>query len=78
MKNMLETIVDIILDACDELSEEDITPEARFIEDLNVSSLESMEILSDIEEEFDIRISSTESRRLLTVADLLHQVEEKA
>ena len=75
---MWDTIKDIILAACDTIDEDKLTPEARLVEDLNISSLEALSIFSDLEDEFDIKISNKESRKLITLGDLKALVEEKA
>lgn len=74
---MKEQIIEIILDNCEDLPKETIEITDRFVEDLNVSSMEVLSIISDVEDEFDVKISNTESKKLKTVGDLINFVEEK-
>lgn len=74
---MKEQIIEIILDNCEDLPKETIEITDRFVEDLNVSSMEVLSIISDVEDEFDVKISNTESKKLKTVGDLINFIEEK-
>lgn len=54
-----------------------ITPQAKFAEDLMIDSLESIELVMAVEEEFGIEIPDEEAEKLLTVSDLLLCLEDK-
>ena len=58
------------------VEDEEVTPSASFIDDLNADSLELVELTSVIEEEFCITIPDNDARRLLTVQDAVDYVEE--
>ena len=77
MDSTLSTIIEIIANNGTGISAEDITEETNLIDDLNVSSLESLSIISDIEDEFDIELSNKEVRKLLTVQDIVDIVNSK-
>ncbi len=49
------------------VSEDEVTPEANFIEDLNADSLDLVELIMAIEEEFGIEISDEDANQLTTV-----------
>jgi acyl carrier protein len=58
-------------------SEDEITPEASFIEDLGADSLDVVELVMDLETEFDIEIPDEESEKIRTVGDAVRYIEEK-
>jgi acyl carrier protein len=55
-----------------------VTMEARFIDDLGADSLDIVELVMTIEEEFDIEIPDEEAEKLATVGDAIAYVEKKA
>ena len=54
-----------------------VTMEARFIDDLGADSLDIVELVMTIEEEFDIEIPDEEAEKLVTVGDAVAYVEKK-
>jgi len=52
----------------------DIVPEASFVDDLGADSLDLVELIMSMEEEFDIEISDEEAEKLLTVKDVLEYI----
>ena len=46
---------------------EDIKPEAKFIEDLGADSLDTVELVMALEEEFDLDIADEDAEKLTTV-----------
>jgi len=58
-------------------SEDEITPDASFIEDLGADSLDVVELVMDLETEFDIEIPDEESEKIRTVGDAVRYIEEK-
>lgn len=58
-------------------NESDIKDDSNIIEDLGSDSLDSVEIIMDIEDEFDIDIEDEEFNSVNTVHDLIHLVEMK-
>lgn len=57
---------------------EEVTPEAKFIDDLGADSLDTVELVMALEEEFGIEIPDEEAEKLVTVGDATRYVEEKA
>ncbi len=55
---------------------EKVTPDADLIEDLGADSLDLVEIVMAIEEEFRIEIPDAEAEKLLTVADATAYIKE--
>ena len=58
------------------LDEADITPNALLIADLNVNSLEFMNVILAVEEEFDIELDENGLRSLKTVGDVVSYIEK--
>ncbi len=48
---------------------DEVVPEASFVDDLGADSLDLVELIMSMEEEFDIDISDEEAEKLLTVKD---------
>ncbi|MCM8811950.1 MAG: acyl carrier protein [Candidatus Omnitrophica bacterium] len=54
-----------------------ITPQADFVKDLGIDSLDAVELVMAVEEQFGIEITDEEAEKLLTVADLLRYLEQR-
>lgn len=52
----------------------EIVPEARFIDDLGADSLDLVELIMSMEEEFDIEISDEKAEELVSVKDAIDYV----
>ncbi len=57
---------------------EQITPEAKFIEDLGADSLDTVELVMALEEEFGKEIPDEEAEKLQSVGDVIKYVEGSA
>jgi acyl carrier protein len=57
---------------------EQVTPEAKFIEDLGADSLDTVELVMAFEEEFGIDVPDEEAEKLQSVGDVVRYVEENA
>jgi acyl carrier protein len=67
-------VKDILLELLD-TSEEKITPSASLINDLGASSVDLVEILAELENEFDVNISDEEAEGIRTVQSILDYVQ---
>lgn len=56
------------------VKEEDVKPEASFIEDLGADSLDTVELVMALEEEFDIEIPDEEAEKITTVQSAVDYV----
>lgn len=55
---------------------EEISLDTTFIEDLGADSLDVFQIITGIEEEFDIEISNDDAEQIVTVGDAVEQVKK--
>tara|TARA_X000001036_G_C20386352_1_gene686832 strand:+ start:499 stop:735 length:237 start_codon:yes stop_codon:yes gene_type:complete len=76
MSDNLTRIKEIIIDKLG-IEENKITTEARFIEDLGADSLDTVELIMQFEEEFDIEISDEDAEKLNTVGSSVDYINEK-
>ena len=58
------------------VDEVDVKPEASFVDDLNADSLDLVELIMSLEEEFGMEISDEEAERIKTVGDAQEYIEE--
>ena len=58
------------------VDESQITPEAKFIDDLGADSLDTVELVMALEEEFNIEISDEEAEKLITVQKVVDYLED--
>lgn len=58
-------------------SDEDITPEASFIEDLGADSLDLVELIMSMEDEFGLEISDEDAESIITVQDAINFITER-
>lgn len=57
---------------------EEVTPEASFVDDLGADSLDTVELVMALEEEFGVEIPDEDAEKIQTVGDAIKYVEEKA
>ncbi len=68
---MEEKIIDIIVDKLG-VERSEVTPEAVFIDDLGADSLDLVELIMAMEEEFGFEIADEEAEKLRTVQDVIN------
>ena len=71
---MLEKIQKMLAEALN-LSMEKVTPDAKIVDDLGADSLDVVELLSQLEEEYGITIPDDQAENLVTVADVASAIE---
>ena len=58
------------------VDEGNVTPDASFMEDLGADSLDTVELVMALEEEFDIEIPDSDAEKIQTVQDALSYLDE--
>ncbi|MCD6594687.1 acyl carrier protein [bacterium] len=59
------------------ISEDQIKPEAHFIDDLGADSLDTVELVMALEENFDIEIPDEDAEKLITVGAAVDYIQKK-
>jgi acyl carrier protein len=59
-----------------EVSMDQLTPDAKFIEDLGADSLDTVELVMALEEEFKVEIPDEDAEKLVTVGDAMSYLRE--
>ena len=72
-----DKITEIIVEQLGVKSEE-VVPEASFVDDLGADSLDTVELVMALEEEFGIEIPDEDAEKIQTVGDAVRYIEEKA
>jgi acyl carrier protein len=74
-KSVEEKVKEII---CEQLGVEDdeVTPNAKFIEDLGADSLDTVELVMAFEEAFDLEIPDEDAEKIVTVGDAIGYIKE--
>lgn len=57
------------------IKEDRITPKSRFLEDLGADSLDMVELLMTLEDEFNVTVSDDDATKLKTVQDIINIIE---
>jgi acyl carrier protein len=76
MADVAEKVKEIIVEQLG-VTPEQVTPEASFIEDLGADSLDTVELVMALEEEFDIQIPDEEAEKITTVQQAVDYIVNK-
>ena len=58
------------------VDEDEVTPQASFVDDLNADSLDLVELIMSLEEEFGMEISDEDAEKIKKVQDAVDYIEE--
>lgn len=72
---MKDEVLNIIAEQLN-VEPEDLKPEMDFVDDLNQDSIELVELIMSLEDEFDIEVDEEKLEQVHTVGDVLDLVEE--
>lgn len=70
-----ERVVGVIADKLD-IPSEDIAEESKFVEDLNADSLDQVELIMALEDEYDITIPDEDAQKIISVKDAFDYIEQ--
>ena len=59
------------------ISEEQVTEDASFIDDLGADSLDTVELIMALEEEFNVEIPDEDAEKMTKVGDAIKYIEQK-
>ena len=76
-EEVLEKVKGIIVEQLG-VSESAVTMEASFIDDLGADSLDIVELIMALEEEFDIEIPDADAEKVVTVNDVVEYIKDNA
>jgi len=74
-KTVERRVIEIIVEQLG-VAEEEVTMEASFIDDLGADSLDLVELIMAMEEEFGLEISDADAEKILTVQDVVNYITE--
>ena len=74
-EEVLEKVKEIIVEQLG-VAESAVTMEASFIDDLGADSLDIVELVMALEEEFDIEIPDNDAEKVVTVGDVVEYIKE--
>jgi acyl carrier protein len=60
------------------VNESEVTPEAKFVDDLGADSLDLVELVMALEEEYNMEISDEDAEKILTVGDAIEYIKSHA
>ncbi|MDT8283959.1 MAG: acyl carrier protein [Thermovirgaceae bacterium] len=76
MEEITARLREIVMDRLD-VEQDQIKPEASFVEDLGADSLDIVELIMGIEEEFDIEIPDEDAEKLTNVGEAMDYIKGK-
>ena len=74
-KTIEERVKEIIVNQLD-VNPDQVTPDAKFIEDLGADSLDTVELVMELEDKFGNEIPDDQAEKLQTVGDVIKYIEE--
>jgi acyl carrier protein len=75
--NIEQKVRDIIVEQLG-VNADQVTTDAKFIEDLGADSLDTVELVMAFEEEFGIEVPDEEAEKLMTVGNVVQYIEDHA
>ena len=76
MSTVIERVTRVIVDRLG-VEESEVTPQASFREDLGADSLDVVELVMELEDEFDMEISDEDAEKISTVGHAISYIESK-
>jgi acyl carrier protein len=76
MSSVTEKVKKMIVDQLG-VSESEVVPEAKFIDDLGADSLDIVELIMALEDEYSIEIPDEDAEKMETVGDAIRYIEDR-
>lgn len=76
MENVFERVRDVIVEQLGIENAETISVETTFIDDLGADSLDVVELIMALEEEFDTEIPDSDAEKVVTVGDVVDYIKD--
>ncbi len=76
-KSVEERVKNIIVEQL-RVEPEQVKPEAQFVNDLGADSLDTVELIMALEEEFDVEIPDEQAEKIKTVGEAIEHIKAKA
>lgn len=77
VENVQERVKNIIVEQLG-VEADQVKPEAQFVNDLGADSLDTVELIMALEEEFDVEIPDEKAEKIKTVGEAIAYIEENA
>jgi len=74
---IFDRVKEVVVDQLN-VSEDEVTPDAKFVEDLGADSLDRVELVMRLEEEFDMEIPEDQAEKITTVAQAVEYIEKNS
>ena len=74
---IFDKVKEILVDQLD-VKEEKVTMEASIVDDLGADSLDLVDLVMSLEEEFDVEIPDDQVENIKTVGDIVRYIEDNA
>lgn len=75
MASVAERVIDIVAEQLG-VEKEKVTPSTSFVNDLGADSLDTVELVMELEEEFDINIPDDAAEKIQTVGQAIDYIEK--
>jgi len=77
MSEVFERVKEIIVEQLD-VDESEVTMEASFTDDLEADSLDVVELVMELEDEFDMEIADEEAEKIVTVGEAVEYINSNS
>jgi acyl carrier protein len=74
--NVAQRVIDIVASQLNVADKEKITRDMHFVNDLGADSLDTVELVMELEDEFEINIPEEEADKIQTVGQAIDRIEE--